>query len=288
MIFRHKLCAFGEFMIKFIYFCQLFLDCMIFTDQLYQKITVRQFPPRRIVSLVPSQTELLFYLGLEEEVVGITKFCVRPNSWFLEKTRIGGTKNVDIEVIRRLQPDLIIANKEENSQSQINELSKEFSVWVSDVKTLPDALQMITQIGQITNKTLIANELSDKIEKYFKDISVPPSMRSAAYFIWRNPYMVAGGDTFIHEMLKFAGFYNIFAGQNRYPKVDKAQLADLKPAFILLSSEPYPFKEKHLAELRSICPQSHVLIVDGELFAWYGSRLLFAVDYFKKLQSISG
>jgi ABC-type Fe3+-hydroxamate transport system substrate-binding protein len=261
-------------------------------DQLQRSVTIPA-PPKRIVSLVPSQTELLYHLGLEEEVVGITKFCVHPAHWFRQKTRIGGTKNIDIAKIRALQPQLIIANKEENLQEQVEALMAEFPVWVSDIHTLEDALQMIQRVGAITGRAEPALQLSTQIRQQFDQLRLTTSVnfpvQQAAYFIWRNPWMVAGGGTFIHEMLKACGWQNIFADTPRYPAIS---LSRLQAAFsavaperqlILLSSEPYPFKEQHITEIQTVLPQAQILLVDGEMFSWYGSRLLEAPGYFQQL-----
>jgi ABC-type Fe3+-hydroxamate transport system substrate-binding protein len=256
-----------------------------FTDQLNRKIELTS-PPKRIISLVPSQTELLYDLGLRDEVTGITKFCVHPEEWFRTKTRIGGTKKYDLEKIKALQPDLIIGNKEENEQGQIEELMKHYTVWMSDIYNLSDAYDMITRIGTLVGKQQEAMILKVKIESEFNTLNAELSALStrtkAAYFIWNNPYMVAGDHTFINEMLKVCGFYNVF-GTARYPEVTAEQIAAAAPGLILLSSEPYPFKEKHIEEFRKICPDAKVLIVDGEIFSWYGSRLLKAPGYFRQL-----
>lgn len=242
--------------------------------------------PRRIVSLVPSQTELLHALGLEEEVVGITKFCVHPAAWFQGKKRVGGTKTVHLDKVAALHPDLVIANKEENVREQVEALAEHFPVWVSDVHDLPSALSMVEQIGRLTGKAAEAGALAAEVARRFalhRPEAVAPRPR-AAYLIWRKPYMVAGGDTFIHAMLEEAGFENAFGTEARYPEVSPAWLADCAPDVVLLSSEPYPFQEKHLAEFREICPTAQVAIVDGELFSWYGSRLLLAPAYFRDLR----
>ena len=261
-----------------------------FTDQMGKTWTIN-FPPKRIISLVPSQTELLQYLSLEEEVVGITKFCVHPAEWFRSKTRIGGTKTADLEKIHALQPDLIIGNKEENQKEQIETLSTFYPVWMSDIKTIADALEMIEMVGNLTNRSKKAMELSGKLKQQFSSfknhISTLPEKR-AAYFIWKSPYMVAGAGTFIDEMLKIAGFSNVFGHLERYPEISLDVLKAHKPAVILLSSEPYPFKEKHFEEFRSACPEAKIKIVDGELFSWYGSRLLLSLRYFNNLHTESG
>ncbi len=254
-----------------------------FIDQLGRRVVLSTYPPRRIVSLVPSQTELLADLGLGAAVVGITKFCVHPQHWLKEKTRIGGTKTVHIDRVEELRPDLIIANKEENTQEQIEELSAQFPVWISDVTDLPSALGMIRGIGEITDKVGAAEEWAQGVATHFTDLTDLPTQR-AAYFIWRNPLMAAASTTFIDKMMEKAGFENVFGQLQRYPEISAEQLREAAPAVILLSSEPYPFKAKHLAEFQELCPQAVIRLVDGELFSWYGSRLIHAPAYFRSLR----
>lgn len=254
----------------------------ILIDQLGRTIEINQ-PPKRIISLVPSQTELLHYLGLNEEVVGITKFCVHPHEWFKSKTKVGGTKQYKFDMINALQPDLIIGNKEENDKEQIEALAEKYPIWMSDIKDLEDAYQMILGIGRLANKPEKAKELVEKLRFEFNALNIT-SVRKAAYFIWRKPFMVAASDTFINEMLQVAGFKNVFSSMSRYPEIALETLAEQQPEVILLSSEPYPFKEKHLDEFRKACPSADVKLVDGELFSWYGSRLLYAAKYFQALQ----
>lgn len=238
--------------------------------------------PQRIISLVPSQTELLFDLNLDSEVVGITKFCIHPNEWFRTKTRIGGTKQLNIELIRQLQPDLIIGNKEENEKSQIEILQKEFPVWMSDISNLDDALRMIREIGILTSTSASADEIVKQIEKNFKLLRTSDKSLRTLYLIWHNPNMCAGTETFIHEMLEKCGLKNASPG-NRYPELTDDDIVRLNPQVILLSSEPYPFKEKHLAHFRKLLPSAQVKLVDGEMFSWYGSRLLHSPSCFNKL-----
>ena len=254
-----------------------------FIDQLKRKISVVA-SPNRIVSLVPSQTELLYSLGLRDEVVGITKFCVHPQEWFRSKTRIGGTKTLNIQKIKSLRPDLIIANKEENVREQIEELAREFPVWVSNVDTLPDACEMMESVGALTGKGSEAKELVANINRAFNQLQTPNPRPQTAYLIWKDPYMTVGGDTFINEMLRRAGFENVFAGCRRYPviTIDDLRLANCR--LLLLSSEPYPFKQKHVEDLKTVLPTTKIFLVDGELFSWYGSRLLHTPGYLKDLQ----
>ncbi len=256
----------------------------IFTDQMGRTLTL-SYPPRRIVSLVPSQTELLYALGLEDEVVGITKFCVHPEVWYRQKARVGGTKQFRFDLIEQLQPNLIIGNKEENERTQIEALAERFPVWMSNIQTLEDALRMIEQVGELTGKIIEARQLAYRIdaELLHWQTERPDASLRAAYFIWRAPYMVAAADTFIHEMLRLAGFSNVFGHLQRYPEISLSMLSDTQPDVILLSSEPFPFKEKHIAEFKQVCPTAVIKIVDGEVFSWYGSRLLHAAGYFRAL-----
>lgn len=241
------------------------------------------FPPKRIVSLVPSQTELLYDLGLDEEVVGITKFCVHPESWFRSKKRIGGTKQVHYEEIEALQPDLILANKEENTQGIVDTLAADFPVWVSNITSLQESLVMITEVGKITGTEEKANAIAAEIQHRFNALAKAAKKQRVAYFIWRNPWMSVGADTFISHMIAEIGWENVFAAKLRYPEISFEELAAAKPDLVLLSSEPYPFKEKHIAEIQAVVPGAKILLVDGEMFSWYGSRLLYAPDYFCQL-----
>lgn len=241
--------------------------------------------PKRIVSLVPSQTELLYDLGLEEEVVGITKFCIHPNHWFRTKKRIGGTKNVHIDWVAELKPDLIIANKEENIQEQVDQLREIAPVWTSDISSLSDALRMIEDIGSLTNKINHAKQLIKTINSSFQSIQIPSKKLRVLYLIWRAPFMVAGGDTFIHDMLQYIGCINAVEYLHRYPVLSEEEIRSIQPDVVLLSSEPYPFKEKHLIELKELLPHSTIHLVDGELFSWYGSRLKLSPVYFEQLKS---
>lgn len=255
-------------------------------DQMGRQVQFR-YPPLRIVSLVPSQTELLFDLGLGERVVGVTKFCIHPAEARQRATIVGGTKQFDFEKIAALQPDLIIGNKEENYQQGIELLATDFPVWMSDISTLPEALEMLRSMGQLTGTAERAGQLAEGIAASFAILPGDARVERVAYFIWRKPYMVAGDGTFINDMLARAGFNNAFGPLARYPEITADQLADAAPERILLSSEPYPFAEKHIAEFQKLYPSAQIEIVDGELFSWYGSRLLKSAAYFRQLRSES-
>ena len=251
-------------------------------DQLGDVITVPDFPIR-IVSLVPSQTELLYDLGLGERVVGITKFCIHPQEWFETKTRVGGTKQVKLDVVKTLAPDLIIGNKEENTKEDIEALRSIAPVWMSDIETLGDALRMIAEVGELTQTQYKAHKIAQSIGDAFDSFQSSLTDKSVLYLIWKKPYMGVAEGTFIHDLLtKVLGFKNVLSPQSRYPICD---LNDLKeqPDYVFLSSEPFPFSETHIAEIAELFPSSKIRLVDGEYFSWYGSRLLGTVDYFKRL-----
>jgi ABC-type Fe3+-hydroxamate transport system substrate-binding protein len=240
----------------------------------------------KIISIVPSQTELLYSLGLDKEVIGITKFCIHPEEWFKTKTRVGGTKKLNIELIRKLQPDLIIANKEENVKEQVETLSDEFDVYLSDINNLEDSLKMIADVGALVNKQEEAKEIIEHIKEGFSSLKHPQREIKTCYLIWKDPYMTIGSDTFINDMMKRCGLKNIFSDKKRYPEVTLQDIKDSGCELVLLSSEPYPFKEKHIKELEESLPGMKILLADGEMFSWYGSRLMAAAEYFKKLQGV--
>ncbi|MBD0256104.1 MAG: ABC transporter substrate-binding protein [Cytophagales bacterium] len=240
------------------------------------------YVPQRIVSLVPSQTELLFDLGLGEKVVGVTKFCIHPARAVNGITKVGGTKQFRFDAIDQLRPDLVLGNKEENYREGIERLAAQYPVWMSDIYTLADALSMIRKVGELTGTSAKAASLAELIGNGFAGMAPAPPVR-VAYFIWRNPWMVAGNHTFIDALLKHCGLTNVFGHLPRYPAVPEAQLRALQPDFLLLSSEPYPFAEKHREELQQLCPGAKVLLVDGEMFSWYGSRLLQSPAYLTSL-----
>lgn len=246
-------------------------------DQLGREVEVHQ-PPQRVVSLVPSQTELLFDLGLGEQVVGVTKFCVHPDRAKTQCQIIGGTKKLNLEKVANLKPDFILANKEENLQEEVEWLAERFPVWTSDIATLDQAMEMIRSVGGIFEKTARADFLCQEIEFGFSEL-LPMNGLRTVYLIWWEPLMSVGSDTFIDDMLQRCGLRNLFTNRERYPQFSQADLREINPELILLSSEPFPFKEKHLDELHKLCPDSRIEFVDGEMFSWYGSRLELAAQY---------
>jgi ABC-type Fe3+-hydroxamate transport system substrate-binding protein len=250
-----------------------------FVDQLGRSIRIPK-KPIRIISLVPSQTELLAYFGLDKEVVGITKFCIHPKKWHQERVRIGGTKKVDIQKIRALKPDLIIGNKEENTQQDIEQLESFCTVWLSDVNSYEDALWMIKNLGEILDKETLSNELLSKIESNFKALNPIKKQKKVLYLIWDKPLISVGRNTFIHSILEKIGFENSVL-DDRYPTIEKSM--QIAPDILLLSSEPYPFGTNHIKTFQLKYPETKVILVDGEMFSWYGPRMIEAPNYFGKL-----
>ena len=235
----------------------------------------------KIISLVPSITETLFDFGLTtDEVIGRTKFCIHPADLVKNVEVIGGTKNLNIEKIKSLKPDLIIANKEENEKLQVEELMKDFKVWVTDIEILEDNQKFISELGTLLNKEKLAQDFNHKINSVFTNIKVFKP-KKAAYLIWKNPYMTVGSDTFINEVLEKLGFENLFENRKRYPEVSVHELKDAD--LIFLSSEPFPFQQKHIDELQIELPNNEILLVDGEAFSWFGTHLMKVDEYLKEL-----
>ncbi len=237
--------------------------------------------PNRVVCLVPSITELLCDLGLSDYVVGCTKFCIHPIEIKNSAVIVGGTKNVHLDATQALQPNLIIANKEENTKNDIVGLRKVAPVWVSDIPTVESAWVMIRAIGKIFGMEKKAEQIIKSSERVLSQ-TMQESKR-VAYIIWRSPYMTIGGDTYIHDMLCRSGFDNVFGESQRYPELTVDDLNEKKPDVIFLSSEPFPFKEKHIAELKEELGDIPIVLVDGEYFSWYGSRVIHCKGYLEGL-----
>jgi len=258
----------------------------IVKDQLGREITLKN-TPKRIVSLVPSQTELLYDLALENEIVGITKYCVHPFNLLPTRTVVGGTKKVDYEKIKALNPDFILCNKEENAYDMLPELEKIAPTYFSDVNSIQDAVDLILRLGTIFNRRTESDNLAHKIEYKLNDFKAfieDKPVRKVAYFIWAKPWMVVGNDTFINEMLKLNKFENIYNDMSRYPKVEINKIRhDGDPDVVFLSSEPFKFTDDHAFEIATFTNRSITVFADGEMFSWFGSRMLLAFDYFKEL-----
>ncbi|MFS4481832.1 ABC transporter substrate-binding protein [Hyunsoonleella sp. 2307UL5-6] len=249
-----------------------------------QNILAHNTTPQRIISLVPSQTELLCDLGLEASIVGVTKFCVHPNFIRAKSSVIGGTKQIHIEKIRALKPDIILCNKEKNTKQIVEDCEAIAPVHISDIYNIEDSIILIKQYGIIFKKEHEALNIISDIEIELKEFENFVEKRVAyktVYFIWKSPWMVVANNTFINSLMKLNKFDNYFKDKLRYPeiKLQKQEHVDL----VLLSSEPYPFKKRHIVELKVFYPNAKIYLVDGEMFSWYGSRLAKAIKYFKSL-----
>lgn len=237
--------------------------------------------PKRIVSVVPSLSELLMEIGLAHQLIGRTKFCIFPDT-IKNVTTVGGTKQLNIEKIKALQPDIIFANKEENIREQIHALESFCPVFVTDIFDTQSAIKAIKNICNICNKKEAGVHLVEEITRAqdsFK--AIRKTLGTCIYLIWENPTMSIGNDTYIHALLELCGFQSVIQEQ-RYPNVDLNSIDPQKLDYILLSSEPFPFREKHVNMYQERFPNSTVLLVDGTYFSWYGSRLKDSFHYFEQ------
>jgi len=244
-------------------------------------------PPRRIVSLVPSLTETLCALGLADALVGITVYCVEPREVVAGKTRIGGEKNPDLEKIRRLEPDLVIANIEENLREHVEALRAwSIPVWVTYPRTVADGIGLITELGAVTGTEARAAEIVGEIQPLYERVRSASSRRPLVpvfYPIWRAPYMTINRDTYIHDMLSVCGARNVFADRpERYPTVSLDEMAAARPAVILLPDEPFRFRRAHLADFAGYTEvpavrEGRIHLVGGKPFSWHGPRIAEAL-----------
>lgn len=240
----------------------------------------------KIISLVPSISELLVDLNLENQLIGVTKYCIHPEHLISTTVNIGGTKTLQIERIKELKADLIIANKEENQKEQIEELMETQSVWVTDIRNLQDNWDFIEELGLRCHVQAEAKQLIDKAKIEWEKVKNIFNNKSALYFIWRKPYMTIGKNTFIYSILNEIGINNLSHSlEGNYPEVSPDWISKQSVDYLLLSSEPYPFKEKHINEFQAIHPKAKIILIDGEMCSWYGSRMLIAPNYFKKTAS---
>jgi len=255
----------------------------VYIDQTGHKVQLDS-SPQRIISLVPSQTEFLHHIGLGDRIVGVSKFCVHPKPWSSKVKKVGGTKDLKHDVIAELEPDLIIGNKEENTQDDIERLRNEHPVWVTEVNSITDALSMFQNLGKLLGAQREADQLSRDVKLGFSGLKRFYGQKMA-YLIWNEPMMTVGNDTYINDVLRVIGLKNAFAGRVRYPEVSWEQLADQRLEFLFLSSEPFPFSKKHIKAFQKRLPNTKIVLVDGEMFSWYGNRMLEALDYFADLKN---
>ena len=239
----------------------------------------------KIISLVPSITETLFYLGLGDKIVGITKWCKYPETEVKKKTKIGGVIGINIEKIKNLKPDLIFAVKEENDKNEIEKLSEFTNVYVDEIINLKDAFQQIINIGKLTETEKKSKKLVNNIKLDFTEISNFNNLK-CAYLVWNNPLMLVGGNTFINSILESCNFKNVFDDKISYPKITINEINKKNPDIIFLCSEPFEFKEKHKIDFKEKFPNKNILLVDGEIFTWYGSHLLKTKEYCEKIKKM--
>ncbi len=243
--------------------------------------------PQRIISLVPSLTELLDDMGMERQLVGITRYCVHPPHYKVTKTIVGGTKKVKFDQIKALKPDFILCSKEENTSEMVAELEKIAPVYVSDVNSLQDALDLIKELGLLFDRRTQAAHIIDKINfrlHEFQQTIKDTRIKKVAYFIWANPWMVAASNTFIDDMLRICRFENAYAKYDRYPEIKIKRMRIIAdPEILFFSSEPHDFTDDEVYEVLRSNKKVLTIYVDGQYFSWYGSRLIKAFDHFMQI-----
>jgi ABC-type Fe3+-hydroxamate transport system substrate-binding protein len=240
-------------------------------------------PPGRIVSLIPSTTETLCRLGLAEALVGVTVYCVEPPDGVRGKARIGGEKNPDLEKIRSLGPDLVIANVEENRKADVDTLRDwGIPVWVTYPRTVTEGIRMIRDLGAVTGAAARASALASELEALYERVRAETAERPrvpAFYPIWRGPYMTINRDTYIHDMLEVCGADNVFGDRpQRYPVVTLEEVADRRPQVIVLPDEPFRFRPVHRKDFAPYpdvpaVRDGRIYLVDGKPFSWHGVRI---------------
>jgi ABC-type Fe3+-hydroxamate transport system substrate-binding protein len=239
--------------------------------------------PERIVSLVPSLTEALFAFGVGSRVVGRTRYCTQPPRLVGRVAKVGGTKKVDVEGVLSLEPDLVVAVREENTREDIEGLEEAgVPVFVGAPETVADALGMLGELAERVGAPE-AEAVLGPIERVYgrlrEDERREGSNRSLRVFvpIWKGPYMSVGSDTYVHDVLETCGGENVCGGSTRYPIVDLGEVEELEPEVILLPDEPYPFSAEDLPEFYALdvpaAREDRVHLVDGKLLTWYGPRM---------------
>lgn len=249
------------------------------TDQLGRRLHLPVLP-NRIVSLCPSVTETLFALGAGKRVIACTDYCRHPAEIIAALPSIGGTKTVNEIRLRQLHPDLIVSVREENDERQIAALASDLPVLILDPVDIASALSGLSLLGLVVGCTDTARALVQTIHDAFDTL---PRLDNCAalYLIWRKPFMTAGHGTYIGDVMARLGLQNAASTTERYPVLDTLTLEANQPRLLLAASEPFPFAEKHLPELRRLAPNAEIILVDGEMFGWHGARMLKAADYFR-------
>lgn len=238
--------------------------------------------PHRIISICPAITETLFALDIGQNVIGRTKYCIFPEDKVEQVPIVGGTKEVNVDLIKQLAPDLIIAEKEENTAAIVEQLEKIAPVFVAEVQSIEDSYRLIETLGMLTNKEELSEIIVHQAREEFSQLANIANGH-IAYAIWRKPYMVVGKTTYINSVLTHIGFNNPFTRKDgRYPAVSVEALQEVALDYLLLASEPFPYSEKHIAEFQAFLPETNIILVDGEMF-WYGAKMLDAARYLAEL-----
>ncbi len=236
--------------------------------------------PQRIISLCPSLTETLCALGAGERLVGRTRYCVHPQPAIAQVPACGGTKNPDLSAILALEPDLVIAEKEENRREDVEALGARIPVHVSAIESVPDALASCLRLAELLGEPAAGRRLADGIDTAWQALPRLSAPLRVLYLIWRRPWMAAGAGTYIDAVLSRCGLDNVATRlPGRYPVLEPEAFATLDVDLCLLSSEPYPFARKHFGEVGALLPGARIERVDGEMFSWYGARMLPAAGY---------
>jgi ABC-type Fe3+-hydroxamate transport system substrate-binding protein len=234
----------------------------------------------RIVSLVPSITELLCDLDLSEQVVGRTGFCIHPWEIVREIPKVGGTKDLKFDRIRELEPTHVVVNVDENRREDAEALAEFIpNVVVTHPLAPRDNLDLYRQMGREFDREAEAEALCEKFEASLARVDERPEQR-VLYLIWRDPWMTISPETYISQTLGLFNWRTVPASTDeRYPVVE---LGDVEVDRVLLSSEPFHFKEHHVAEVEALVPGAEVSLVDGEMTSWYGSRAIAGIDYLRE------
>ncbi|HEY8131297.1 MAG TPA: helical backbone metal receptor [Thermoanaerobaculia bacterium] len=228
----------------------------------------------RVVSLVPSLTETLFALGAGDSVVGITNFCIFPTG--IDRPRVGGTKTPSVAAIRKLEPDLVYVNLEENLKRHADEIATFARIAVTEPKTLDDVTDLITQLGKTHRCEIRADEFVRQLTAERKALRA----FTFAVPIWKKPWMWCGGDTYVSNLVESVGGRNLLRDRKRYPTVDPAEVLAMKPDIVFLPDEPYAFTAEDAAQLsgasRVIGP------FPGHLFTWHGVRTIDGLRFLRR------
>ena len=254
--------------------------------------------PRRIVSLVPSLTEALFALGLGERVVGVTDWCVHPADAVAGLPKLGGTKDPDVEAIAALAPDLVIANREENTRRVVERLQQRgIRVWVTYPRSVQEGAALLRELAGLGASREAVAAVVEPVEQAVADAertlaAAKPagSFRPGVFCpVWRDPWMSVGRDTYAHTLLELCGGRNVFAHrvERRYPIVKLGEVEALRPEVILLPDEPYPFSEPDVRELARLdvpaARLGRIHRIDGTWVSWYGPRIRIALSALREL-----